>query len=303
MIDATHSGIQIRIAFVVTLVCLVAVSPFVASSIPRVNASSTESFYPDFNTSSACGFGLDNSLPSGTGSNWYYTSSFSVAFCGTANQTIDLTSTSLSLYFSAPATFSVTVVVALSDNGRIIAESSSALITIHSTGGPCSGGPQASTFDLSPSNGGVMRDSDRLSLQVNVTGARTVVVPCTGSIYPSTFSITGTPVGLSSSGGSTYTPQECKSLLTLPYGTLSPGLKVTEFYAPYHTFTVPKVTDWMWYFVPSNGQNPNETAVQVISQLWASGHGQDFNWFIGTYSGNVGVVLMTDYALVYGCNK
>jgi hypothetical protein len=302
MIDSVRrSNITIKVAVVLTLACLIAVSPSLVSGIPHVTAAS-QSFYPDFNTSSACGYGLDSSLPS-SGAHLYYGSSFSIVFCGIANQTLDLTNASLSLYFSAPTTYSVSVIVGLLDNGTVIAESSSTPANFPATAGECSNTPQASTFHLSPSNGGVMKDSDQLTLEVNVTGVSYMVVaPCTGSTYPSTFSIAGTPV-TSSNQGNIYTPQECKSLLSLPYQQLSAGSKVTEFYAPRETFTAPKVANWMWYFVPSNGQNPNSTATQVVSQLWASGHGQNFNWFIGTYSGNVGVVLMTDYALVYGCSS
>ena len=84
---------------------------------------------------------------------------------------------------------------------------------------------------------------------------------------------------------------------------LAVGSNVTEYVAPSQVFIVPNVTNWNWYFVSiSSGQNPNGVIDQIITQLWKSGHGQSFDFFVGTYKSQLGVVLRTDYSLVYECS-
>ncbi len=283
---------SVVITGLVVVSLLVGISPLLGFSIPRATASSPQNFYPDLNSVSGCGYGLDTSAPS-FGLRYFGTSTFTMMFCGTANQTWSLTNATFSMKFDPLGTEHTTVTVSLSDNGTVIAKSSSTPTTIS---GCCCATPYS--FSLSPSNGGVMRSGDRLTLNVTISG-NSITGVCTGIPYVSTLSIYGAPPLPSLT---TLSQQQCKSLLDLPYGQLSAGTNVTELYAPAMTFTVPNMSHWYWYFVPSNGQNPNATAVQVVTQLWSSGRGQNFDFFVGTHNGNVGVILRTDYSLTYECS-
>jgi hypothetical protein len=263
-------------------------------SLPRSSASSPQTLYPDFNSSSGCGYGLENGVPSfGAG---YYFSSFTALFCGTANQTLILSNSTLRIYLASAGSQTPGVKVSLSDNGTIIAKSSATPSTTDL-------GCIPYTYNLSASRGGLMKSGDRLNMNLTFTGVAVETAICTGSGGPTIYAaltLYGAPV---LSPQVTLSAKQCQSLLTLPYQKLAVGSLVTVSAAPSHAFTVPNIPNWNWYFVPvSNGQNPNVTADQIITQLWSSGHGQNFDFLIGTYNGQLGVVLMTDYSLVYECS-
>jgi hypothetical protein len=285
---------HVKITGIIAISVLVGIAPLLGMGAPRSAASSPQALYPDFNTSTGCGNGLDNSIP-GFGLFGSSSSSFAFTFCGTANQTLTLTNASFAMKFDPFGTLSPTITVTLSDNGTVIAESAATPTTLS---GCCC--PTLHTFSMSPSNGGLMRSGDRLVLTVSFTGNTGIIDACTGSPYVSTLLMYGTP---QAAGQTTLSPQECQNLLNIPYQKLAVGSNVTEYVAPSQVFTVPNVTNWNWYFVPiSSGQNPNAVIDQIITQLWESGHGQSFDFFVGTYKSQLGVVLRTDYSLVYECS-
>ena len=116
------------------------------------------------------------------------------------------------------------VVVSISDNGAVVAQSSST--PAYLTGCCCS---TPYTFSLSPANGGLMKSGDRLILNVTVSGTLSLTGVCTGNPYVSTLSIYGAPPLPSQTQ---LSQQQCKSLLTLPYVLLAPGTNITERYTP-----------------------------------------------------------------------
>jgi hypothetical protein len=279
-----------------SLSLFMAVTPFLGFGLTHSYAiTSPQILYPNFDTSSGCGFGLQYSAPS-FGLEDYSNSSFSMRFCGTANQTLDLTNATLAIPFDIPfSSQNVHVVVKLSDAGTVIAQSSNTSSDLTSC---CC--PTLYSYSLSPVNGGEIKSGDQLLLNITVTGNTAYIDPCTGYINLTTFTLYGTSP--SGSAGA-LSPQTCDSLLNLPLQKLAPGSKVTEYTPPSQVFTVPNVTNWKWYFAPvPNGQNPNTVALQIVNQMWSSGHGQSFTFFIGTYSGQLGVVLITDYSLVNRCS-
>jgi hypothetical protein len=285
---------SIVVAGLVAVSVLVGISPLLSFSIPRAAALSPQTFYPDYHTSSGCGHGLDRTIPSyGEGD---YFSSFTVLFCGTANQTLTLTNSSFTVYLASAGSQTVGVTVGLSDNGTIITKSSNTPSTTNY-------GCIPYTYNLSVKNGGLMKSGDQLIFNITMTGVVHELAICTGSFGgPNSYAVLtlyGTPIITQQVF---LTPQQCQSLLTLAYQKLAVGSTVKTLAVPSEIFSVPNVPNWYWYFVPSNGQNPNMTADQVVGQLWSSGHGQNFDFFIGTYDGNLGVILRTDYSLTYECS-
>lgn len=98
---------------------------------------------------------------------------------------------------------------------------------------------------------------------------------------------------------------DCSALNGIGFQVLAPGTNVTIAFNGngQMTFTVPsqKAFTWNWYWVPANGQDTNTLGQQVTSAMWASGHGQNFSFFVANLNGQTGLVLQTDYALSQAC--
>ena len=129
------------------------------------------------------------------------------------------------------------------------------------------------------------------------------------STQSSSESTTTTTITSSESGGSSdpVTPSlaSCNALNGLGYQILSAGTSLTIAFNGngQMVFTVPaqKTFTWNWYWVPADGQNTNTLGQQITSSMWASGHGQNFSFFVATLNGQIGLVLQTDYALSQAC--
>jgi len=96
----------------------------------------------------------------------------------------------------------------------------------------------------------------------------------------------------------------CSPLNGISYQTLSAGTQLTIAFNgnSQMTFTVPSQSfTWNWYWIPANGQDLNTLGQQITSSMWASGHGQNFSFFIASLNGQSGIVLQTDYALSQAC--
>ncbi len=287
---------QVITLFLITALA-VSFSPILFPNlIPGSSATSTQTLYPNIRTTTSCGYGFSATLPS-EDIQVYNPPGGSFSFCMTANDTLTLSNSTLDIDFDCPCVQSVNVSVILSDQGSVIAESGSVPTTVEAS--DCA----AHSFTLYPVNGGQMKSGDLLNLTISVVGILNYnIVPiCTGSGFmgESVLNLVGSPTV----SAIKLTAEECKSLLTLPYEKLSPGSKVTNIYPAPVTYTVPNVAEWYWYYVPTNGQNPNSTALQIINEMWSSGHGQNFNFFVGTFSGRIGVILITDYWISHECSS
>ncbi len=117
----------------------------------------------------------------------------------------------------------VEVTVTLSDAGTIIAQLG-ATPTVLS--GCCC--PTLYTFSLSPVNGGEIKSNDQLVLNVSVIGNTELIAPCTGYDPLTTFTLYGTSTPTS---GGALSPQECSTLLNLPFQKLAVGSKVKDIHA------------------------------------------------------------------------
>ena len=96
----------------------------------------------------------------------------------------------------------------------------------------------------------------------------------------------------------------CDALNGITYQVLSSGTQVTIAFNGngQMTFTVPSQSfSWNWYWVPANGVDPNTLAQQITNTMWASGHGQNFSFFVASLNGQTGLVLQTDYSLAKAC--
>jgi len=96
----------------------------------------------------------------------------------------------------------------------------------------------------------------------------------------------------------------CNALNGISYQTLASGTNLTIAFNGngQMTYIVPKTSfNWGWYFVPANGQSTTTLGQQITNAMWASGHGQNFSFFIAQLNGQTGLVLQTDYALSQAC--
>jgi len=88
------------------------------------------------------------------------------------------------------------------------------------------------------------------------------------------------------------------------YQVLSAGTKLTIAFNGngQMIFTVPAQSfTWNWYWIPTNGADPSALSLQITNAMWASGHGQNFSFFVATLNGQTGLVLQTDYSLAQAC--
>jgi len=149
------------------------------------------------------------------------------------------------------------------------------------------------------------------------------VATCTTTSTVSETSITSTDTSTSTTVSSVTTDQTTSSIDNQPqnsviipsqatcgplngisYQTLSAGTQLTIAFNGngQMTFTVPSQSfTWNWYWIPANGQDLNTLGQQITSSMWASGHGQNFSFFIASLNGQSGIVLQTDYALSQAC--
>ncbi len=96
----------------------------------------------------------------------------------------------------------------------------------------------------------------------------------------------------------------CSPLNGISYQDLAAGTQLSIAFNgnSQMTFTVPAQSfTWNWYWIPASGQNTNTLSQQITSAMWASGHGQNFSFFIASLNGQTGLVLQTDYALSQAC--
>jgi hypothetical protein len=99
---------------------------------------------------------------------------------------------------------------------------------------------------------------------------------------------------------------DCNALKGISYEALAGGTTVTIAFNGngQMTYTVPseKSFSWNWYFVPAEGVSTTLLSQQITSAMWASGHGQNFSFFVAKLNGQTGLVLQTDYALSQACS-
>jgi hypothetical protein len=154
--------------------------------------------------------------------------------------------------------------------------------------------------------GGEGDDVAAMMCTTSTTSPTSTSTVTTSTTTVSTFSTVSTTSDQSGSNPvSSNALADCGSLNGIGYQALTPGtaLSITVNGKYQMTFTVPKEASfsWMWYWVPANGQSTSTLGQQVTSALWASGHGQDFTFFVAQLNGQTGLVLQTDYALSQAC--
>jgi hypothetical protein len=99
-------------------------------------------------------------------------------------------------------------------------------------------------------------------------------------------------------------PSTCNALNGISYQVLSAGtqLQIAFNGNGQMSFVVPSQSfAWNWYWIPLAGQDANSLGQQLTNTMWASGHGQNFSFFIASLNGQAGIVLQTDYALSQAC--
>jgi len=102
-------------------------------------------------------------------------------------------------------------------------------------------------------------------------------------------------------------PANCNALDGITYQGLSAGTILTIAWNGngQMTFKVPSESSfsWNWYWIPAGGQSTTTLGQQITTSMWASGHGQDFSFFVAKLNGATGIVLQTDYALSHACSS
>jgi len=111
-------------------------------------------------------------------------------------------------------------------------------------------------------------------------------------------------VNSGSSPASSGVPSNCNALSGISYQWLKPGTTITIAFNGngQMTYTVPSESfSWNWYWVPANGVSTATLGQKITTEMWSSGHGQDFSFFVAQLNGQSGIVLQTDYALAQAC--
>jgi len=150
-------------------------------------------------------------------------------------------------------------------------------------------------------------DGELVTCTSSSSSSTTTVSTSTQSSSETTTTTTVTTSDQSGGSSDPVTPSSsaCSALNGLGYQVLSAGTNVTIAFNgnSQMVFTVPaqKTFTWNWYWVPANGQDVNGMGQQITSSMWASGHGQNFSFFVANLNGQTGLVLQTDYAMSQAC--